>query len=152
MILNPGNWMGKGSYRAIGETVGTNFTADISLSEDEQGQLIESRIEIDGGASLDLIVWVIPDEFGTYSVNVRGAGFEVEGTAKLESVPHLGLLWSEDDSMHVAFALFSMPDSLGLRGFWRNERDTITWELALRPQQQVISGGNVVSIDVRRRH
>lgn len=151
MILSPGIWIGKGSYRAIGETVATNFKAEISLSDDEQGQLIESRVEIDGGASLELIVWVVPDEFGTYSVNVRGEGFEVEGTAKLESVPHLGLLWSEDDSMHVAFALFSMPDSLGFRGFGHYQRGTITWELALQPQQRVVSGGNVVSIDARRR-
>ena len=143
--------MGKGSYRAIGETVGTSFEADIVLSDDEQGQIIESRIEVDGGASIDLVVWVVPDEFGTYSVNVRGEGFDVEGTAKLESVPHVGLLWSEDDSLHIAFALFSMPDSLGLRGFGRNERGTITWELALQPQQRVVTGGNVVSIDERRR-
>lgn len=151
MILNAGNWVGKGSYRPIGETLGTNFTADFSLSEDEQGRLIEARVEVDGGASLDLTIWIVPDEFGTYSVTVRGSGLDVEGTAKLESIPHLGLLWSEDGRTHVAFTLFALRDSFGLRGFGRNERVTLTWELAMQPQQQALSGDNVVSIDARRR-
>ena len=96
-------------------------------------------------------MWIVPDEFGTYTVTVRGAGLDVEGTAKLESVPHLGLLWSEKGDTHVAFALFTLRDSFGLRGFARTPTVTITWELALQPQQRAVSGGNVVSFDSRRR-
>ena len=151
MILKPGNWVGKGSYRPIGETLGINFGVDFTLSEDDQGQLIEAGVEVDGGASFDLTLWIVPDEFGTYTVTVRGAGLDVEGTAKLESTPHLGLLWSEDGGTHVAFTLFTLRDAFGLRGFGRNERATVTWELALQPQQQAVSGGNIVSLDIKRR-
>ncbi|MCZ6889693.1 MAG: hypothetical protein O7H39_14485 [Gammaproteobacteria bacterium] len=151
MILKPGNWLGRGSYRSIGETLGINFEADFSVQEDDQGIMVEGTVDVAGGATIELTIWIVPDEFGTYAVSVRGSGIDVEGTAKLESIPHLGLLWSEDGETHVAFTLFALRESFGFRGFAKTTQVTITWELALKPQQNVVTGGNVVSIDARRR-
>ncbi len=151
VILDAGNWLGRGSYRSVGETLGINFEADFSLQEDDQGIMVEGTVDVAGGASIELTVWIVPDEYGTYTVSVRGSGLDVEGTAKLESIPHLGLLWSEDGDTHVAFTLFALRDAFGLRGFAKTTAVTITWELALQPQHKAVTGGNVVSIGVRRR-
>ena len=107
MILEPGHWVGRGSYRPIGETLGCGIDVDFQLREEEAGKLIEARVESQDGAALDLTVWVVADEVGTYTVAVRGGGVDVDGTAKLEAEPHLGLLWSEDGGTHITFALFA---------------------------------------------
>ena len=144
MILRPGRWLGRGSYRAIDTTQGTRFSVDLSLTEEDEGHLVEAQLEMAGQPALDLTVWIVPDEYGGYTVTVRGP-FEVDGTAKLESAPHLGLLWSEDGATHAAFALFALRDTFGLRGFARSGGNAATWELALRPQSEALAGGNVVA-------
>ena len=144
MILKAGKWLGRGSYRAIDTTQGTPFTVDAALTEEDKGQLVEAQIEVEGQPQIDLTIWIVPDEYGGYTVRVRGP-FEVDGTAKLESAPHLGLLWSEDGATHAAFTLFALRDTFGLRGFARNDGHAATWELALRPQSEAVVGGNVVT-------
>ena len=150
MILGPGRWLGRGSYRAIDTTQGTPFSVDMTLTEEEDGRLVDARLEVEGQSAIELTVWIVPDEFGGYAVTVRGP-FDVDGTAKLESAPHLGLLWSEDGATHAAFALFELRDTYGLRGFARNGGNAATWELALRPQAEALAGGNVVAFRGGRR-
>lgn len=150
MILGPGRWLGRGSYRAIDTTQGTPFSVDMTLTEEEDGRLLEALLEVEGQSAIDLTVWIVPDEYGGYTVTVRGP-FHVDGTAKLESAPHLGLLWSEDGATHAAFALFELRDTYGLRGFARNGGNAATWELALRPRSEAVAGGNVVAFRGGRR-
>ena len=150
MILDPGHWVGRGSYRPIGETLGCGIDVDFQLREEEAGKLIEGHVESQDGAALDLTVWVVADEVGTYTVSVRGGGVDVDGTAKLEAEPHLGLLWSEDGGMHITFALFAARDVIGLRGFSRAGAAVLTWEVAIYPRRNVVSGDNVVAFDTRR--
>ena len=150
MILEPGHWIGKGSYRPIGESLGCGIDVDFRLREEDAGKLIEARVESQDGTAFDLTVWVVADEVGTYTVSVRGAGVDVDGTAKLEAEPHLGLLWSEDGGTHITFALFAARDAIGLRGFSRAARAILTWEVAIYPRRSVVSGDNVVAFDVRR--
>lgn len=150
MILEPGHWVGKGSYRPIGETLGCGIDVDFQLREEDAGKLIEARVESQDGVGLDLTVWIVADEVGTYTVSVRGGGVDVDGTAKLEAEPHLGLLWSEDGGTHIAFALFEARDAIGLRGFSRAETAVLTWEVAIYPRREVVSGDNIVAFDSRR--
>ena len=150
MILGPGRWLGRGSYRAIDTTQGTPFQVDLSLTEEENGHLVKAELEVEGRPPMDVTVWIVPDEYGGYTVTVRGP-FAVDGTAKLESAPHLGLLWSDDGATHAAFTLFELRDTFGLRGFARSNGNAATWELALRPQSEALAGGNVVAFRGGRR-
>ncbi len=134
VVLQPGQWRGRGSYRPIDESLGIAFRAQIEINDDRQGLLINATLDVDGGATPSILVWIVADEFGTYTITVRGLGVDVQGTAKLESEPCLGLLWSDDGATHVAFALFALHDTHGLRGFARIGTVTWTWELALHPR------------------
>ena len=89
--------------------------------------------------------------WGTYIVDAFVRGARLDGTAKLESDPNLGLLWNTSNSIHASFTLFPVSAGVGFRGFVRERETTFTWELALKPQQTVVQGGNVVSLARRRR-
>ena len=149
MLLTAGNWTGKGSYRSIDAAVTTSFEVEFSLQEDD-GTLIKAQLEVASQAPLSFNVWIVADDCGGYSVALNGTGMSFEGTAKLDSEPHLGLLWSKTGA-HAAFAVFTLRETLGLRGFARSEGAVITWELALRPQAEAVVGGNVVAFDAGRR-
>ena len=151
LILDQGTWIGRGSYRPTDETLGINFEAKLVVTEDEQGLLVDIELEQEAGGRTEWNVWIVADEYGTYNVSARGEGLDVSGIAKLESVPHLGLLWSDDGERHVTFSIFALRDSYGIRGFLHDPSNVLTWELALQPQQQAVSGDNVVSFDRRRR-
>ena len=163
MILEPGDWLGRGSFRPTNESLGTSFRVRAKVSEDAavagRNFLVDAQLEIDGGGKRAVSAWIVADEFGTYAVTVRGDGFQVEGSAKLESEPHLALLWNESGDVHVSCALFALPDSRGLRGFAKTPKVTWTWELALRPTHLAAQApskrgkvlGNVVSLASRRK-
>ena len=139
MILEPGKWQGKGSWRPVSDSVGLRFQASIEIDHDAgtEGTIANAILQPDGGSPRAFLVYVVPDEVGTYAVTVRGDGLNVQGTAKLDSEPNLGLMWSEDGSMHVSCALFRLHDTHGVRGFARVGKDTWTWELALRPEHRL---------------
>lgn len=149
MLLTAGNWTGKGSYRAIDAAVTTGFEVEFSLQEDD-GILIKAQLEVAGQGPLSLVLWIVADDCGDYSVAVTGPGMNFEGAAKLDSEPHLGLLRSKAGA-HATFAVFTLRETLGLRGFASSEGAMITWELALRPQAEAAVGGNVVAFDSGRR-
>lgn len=167
MLLHPGRWHGRGSLRPADAALGTRFTANIEIADEAKasgadGWLLDATITVAGQAEQRLTIWIVADEVGTYAVSLRGGGLDAQGTAKLDSEPHLGLLWA-DDGAHVAFAVFALRDSHGIRGFRRQGESVWTWELALRPadqrgaRRQPTSGrlrdrvGNVVSLAARRR-
>ena len=52
MILEPGYWVGRGSYRAIDQTIGVQFEATIEVQENEQGLTAEIRAETNGKIAL----------------------------------------------------------------------------------------------------
>ena len=150
MLLAPGKWTGKGSFRPVGLASGTSFEVDFTLSEDD-GALIEAALTMQGRDPLALTVWIVADDCGGYTLSVRGAGAAYDGTAKLDSEPNVGLLRRADDAS-AAFALFTLRDgAYGLRGFAQDARGMITWELALRPIAEAAIGGNVVAFQRDRR-
>lgn len=95
-------------------------------------------------------LWVTANDVGTYDVDAQFGTWRLDGTAKLESLPNVGMLWSADRDVQVAFALFRVNNGTGLRGFSRAGSDLLTWEMALRGQQQTVSAGNVVSLQARK--
>lgn len=166
MIVAAGRWFGRGSYRASDQARGTSFRAQIEISDDlgaddafDKGYSIEATLDVQGDER-SMAVWIAADEFGTYAVSAKAPGLDVQGHAKLESEPHLGLLWSQDGLATVAFALFALPQAHGLRGYAKVDQHLWTWELALqrsqeapRPQPKGLRDriGNVVSLASRRK-
>ena len=138
MILEPGKWQGRGSYRPTDASLGLRFQAGVEVDEDRRtGSLIvNATLQAEGGSPRAIQVYVAPDDVGTYAVTAKGDGIDVQGTAKLDSEPHLGLLWSEDGTVYVTCTVFTLPDTHGVRGFARAGKDTWTWELALQPQHR----------------
>lgn len=164
MLVAAGDWLGRGSFRTTNETVGTTFRARIKISDDidigTTGYLIDVTLEIEGAGQQLLQAWIAADEFGTYAVNANGFGTKLQGIAKLESEPHLGLLNAEDGTVNVAVAVFAARESHGVRGFARTAKGTWTWELAIEPAHRRVREkpsklregiGNVVSLASRRR-
>lgn len=166
MIVAAGRWFGRGSFRAGNEARGTSFKARIEVSDNlgaddvfGKGYSIEATLDIQGDER-SIAVWIAADEFGTYAVTVKGLDLDVHGHAKLESEPHLGLLWSEDGVATVAFALFALSQAHGLRGYAKIDKHLWTWELALHRSQEAPRRqhkglrdriGNVVSLASRRK-
>ena len=112
MILGPGKWAGRGSFRPTDASLGIRFQATVDIDDHRgtEGLIVNATIQVDGevdqGGPRSILVWIVPDEVGTYSVTVKGADIDVEGTAKLDSEPHLGLLWSEDGTVYVTCTVF----------------------------------------------
>ena len=169
MLLHPGEWHGRGSLRPADAAIGTPFTARIEVTDEAKesgtaGWLLDATLDVQGQDARRLLVWVAADEVGTYAVSLRGEGMDAQGTAKLDSEPHLGLLW-DDAGAHIAFAVFVLRDSHGIRGFRRRGEEVWTWELALQPTQRRRGApqdpkdgkgikervGNVISLAARRR-
>ena len=107
--------MGRGSFRPTTESLGTVFKANIQVSDDGRSRRFarEATLAVEGSGEHSITAWIVADEYGTYAVAVRGMGLDAQGTAKLESEPHLGLLWSENGDAHVAFTLFVSHESHG---------------------------------------
>ena len=149
MILGPGKWVGRGSFRPTDASLGIRFQATVDIDDHRgtEGLIVNATIQadsgqVDGGQVDDdgprsILVWIVPDEVGTYSVTVKGADIDVEGTAKLDSEPHLGLLWSDDGTVYVTCTVFTLPETHGVRGFAKVRDTTWTWELALQPAHRV---------------
>ena len=72
---------------------------------------------------------------------------ELEGAAKLESTPHLGLLSGTKGDETLAVTLFETREAYGVRGFFRRHDDVFTFELALRAKGElaVAEKDNVIS-------
>lgn len=163
MILQPGDWRGRGSFRRTDESLTTAFRARVQVAKDPvdadgKNHIVEVELDFDGDEKRVVTVWLLADGFGTYAVSARGGGFDMAGTAKIESEPHLAMLWNDDDR-HVACSLFTLPESLGFRGFAKSKDGMWTWELALRPAHLAAQTrkplpkavGNVVSLMSRRK-
>jgi hypothetical protein len=84
-------------------------------------------------------------------IDARIGAVALDGRAKLESEPNLGLLWNEGQTQSVSVALFNTANGVACRGFWQELGKTRTWEILFRLKQQVVGGSNVVSLANRRR-
>ena len=149
MLLTPGKWTGKGSFRPVDVGSGTGIEVGFTLADDG-GELIEAALTVAGREPVELTVWIVPDDCGGYTVSLRGAGLAYDGTAKLDSEPNFGLLHDREGAS-AAFALFAAREGHGLRGFAQGAEGLITWEIALKPLAEAALGGNVVAFERRSR-
>ena len=147
MIIRPGHFFGKGTVLVDGASIGERVEVDLEITEDHGGLTLSGRLM--EGFSGDVSIRVAPDEVGTYVLDARVGAFALDGVAKLESEPNLGLLWNEGGTQSVSLTLFPTGSGVGCRGFLHEGGKTRTWEILFKLKQQVVGGSNVVSL--RRR-
>ena len=137
MLLAPGKWRGVGSFRLTTDSNTVAFAAEFTLQELEQGLDVNIDVENVTGDSTNYKAWIAPDETGMYTVSVVGNGIELEGSAKLDSAPHLALLRNESADSTLSVAVFETREAFGVRGFYTKSRDMFTFELALRSYREL---------------
>lgn len=158
MILEQGQWLGRGSVLAEGQSRGLPVACQLDIEIDDTGATLSGLWQAEGEPERDFQIRLAANEVGTYTLRVAVAGVRLEGTAKLESPPNLGLVWSEGGFLNATFALFSISRGFGFRGFIRDTVDAaaagggrvFTWEVAFSLKQEVLKGDNVVSLRRRR--
>ena len=148
MLLSKGQWIGTGSLLVEGQSLGASIEVELAVVDDDAGITLDGQLE--GEFSGQVSIRVAPDEVGTYIIDARVAGLALDGRAKLESEPHLTLLWNEAGTQSASATLFATRDGVGCRGFWREGGQSKTWEILFKLKQQVIGGDNVVSLRRRR--
>jgi hypothetical protein len=162
MLLESGRWLGRGSVLAEGQSRGQAVECELRVERDDGGLTLSGRWRGAGDPQREFVARVAGNETGTYTVALRLAGERLQGTAKLDSPPNLGLLWNDTGSVHATFALFAVSRGYGFRGFVRHGgRGRVshgdgggrlfTWEVAFTLEQEVAQGDNVVSLHRRRR-
>ena len=149
MILRKGLWSGRGSVLTEGASLGQSISLDAEIVDELDGLTITG--EISDSYNVPLSVRVAPNEVGTYVIDARLGKVALDGIAKLESEPNHALLWHESGVYSASVSFFSVSGGLGCRGFFRDEKGTLTWEMQLQPKQQAVGGANVVSLARRRR-
>ena len=150
MLLKAGQWLGRGSLLVEGASLGEPLVCDLTVEQDSTGLTVTGALELQRTPSSSVSVRVAPNEVGTYVIDARIGGFRLDGVAKLESVPNLGLLWQADGALHATFALFQVAEGYGFRGFLRERDRTLTWEVAFALKQDAIKASNVVTLRRRR--
>jgi hypothetical protein len=152
MILRPGRWTGRGSFVRQGQSLTTGMECSFEITPEDNGLTIKGTQTFpDSAHENSFSIWVTANDVGTYDVDAQFADWHLDGTAKLESLPNLGMLWSKDRDTQVAFTLFKANNGTGLRGFSRAGEDLLTWEIAMQEQHAKATGGNVISLTGRRR-
>ena len=151
MLLKQGLWLGRGSVLVDGASLGEQIQVEVEVDEDANGFTLTGFYMLKDSPQSDLSIRIAPNEVGTYSIDARVGGVALDGIAKLESVPNLGLLWNAGGTQHATFALFGVSEGYGLRGFLKEGEGTLTWEIAFSLKQDVVKGDNVISLTRRRR-
>jgi hypothetical protein len=150
VILRPGHWLGRGSLLVEGFSLGETLACDVRVESDDSGLNVTGELTRADSRAAHLSIRIVQNDVGTYTIRVQSGGEVFHGTAKLDSVPNLGLLWNDSETVYVSFALFPVRDGHGCRGFLRDGATTYTWEMAFSLKQDVIKGDNVVSLKRRR--
>jgi hypothetical protein len=132
-----------------GASLGQSISLDAEVVNELDGLTITG--EITDSYTLPISLRIAPNEVGTYVIDARLGKVALDGIAKLESEPNHALLWHESGIYSASVSLFSIGGGLGCRGFFRDEKGTITWEMQLQTKQQAVGGANVVSLARRRR-
>ena len=149
LILRKGLWSGRGSVLTEGASLGQSISLDVAVVDELDGLTIAG--EITDSYTLPLSMRIAPNEVGTYVIDARLGKVALDGIAKLESEPNHALLWHESGIYSASVSLFSIGGGLGCRGFFRDAKGTLTWEMQLQSKQQAVGGANVVSLARRRR-
>ena len=150
MNLHPGRWIGKGSLLPEGQSLGETVTCEVQVQRDDDGFTLAGSWRGASEGSREFVLRIADNEVGTYTLGMRMAGDSLQGTAKLDSPPNLGLLWNDSGSVHATFSLFPVTRGYGLRGFARDGGHVYTWEMVFSLHQETVRADNVVSLRRRR--
>ena len=150
MNLQPGRWTARGSLLAEGQSRGQALSCEVQVQRDADGHTLTGHWQLPDGAAREFALRVVANDVGTYTLGMRMAGDGLQGTAKLDSSPNLGLLWNDAGTLHATFALFPLARGFGLRGFARDGGHVYTWEMSFSLHQETVRSDNVVSLRRRR--
>jgi len=166
-MLDNGQWLGRGSVLAEGQSRGLPVECQVQVERDQTGVTLSGGWHAQGETEQPFQARLASNDVGTYTLSLYLGADRLHGTAKLDSPPNLGLLWNDAGTLHATFALFTVSRGLGFRGFLRDcgdcsdgaggagtvaERGRVfTWEVAFSLRQEVLKGDNVVSLHRRRR-
>ena len=150
MLLQAGHWLGRGSLLVEGASLGEPIECELAIEQDSSGLTLTGTLDFERPPSDPLSIRVAPDEVGTYVIDARIGSVCLDGVAKLESAPNLGLLWNAEGTLYATFALFHVAKGYGFRGFLRERDRTLTWEVAFALRQDAIKASNVVTLRRRR--
>lgn len=153
IFLENGQWLGRGSVVIEGRSRGQPVLCDVRVQRDDDGVTLTGEWCLQDQPDAAFSIRVATNDEGTYTLFMELAGDRLHGTAKLDSPPNLGLVWNDGGSVHATFALFAVSRGYGFRGFVRDASTghVYTWEVAFALKQEVVKGGNVVSLNRRRR-
>ena len=151
MLLQKGHLLGRGSDLLEGQSLGQTAECDVRIEQDTGGFTLHAELSVQDAERRDLVIRIAGNEVGTYTLRVQSGAEVLNGTAKLDSPPNLGLLWNEAENVYATFALFAISNGCGCRGFIRDGLTTFTWEIAFALQQEVVKGDNVISLNRRVR-
>lgn len=151
MLLQGGQWLGRGSLLVEGVSLGESVECDVSVQSDDGGYTITGEAVFKDMGTRKLTIRIADNDVGTYTLRVQIGSDVLGGTAKLDSPPNLGLVWNDAGTVHATFALFTISNGYGFRGFSKLPETTYTWEVAFALKQDAIGGDNVVSLTRRRR-
>lgn len=146
MIVRPGHWLGRGSLLVEGFSLGRTVECDARIEEDSGGLVVSAELSVQESPRRNLSIRVAANDVGTYTLRVQTPGEVFHGSAKLDSVPNLGLLWNDSETVYLSFALFELAQGCGCRGYLRDGETTYTWEIAFALKQHVVKGDNVISL------
>ncbi len=152
--IPPGRWIGRGSFLHRGQSLTTQIECHFDVKAESVGAHIKGTQSLrDGSHSQAFACWITANETGTYDLAVQFGPLNLTGSAKLESFPNLGVLWSKDGAMQVAFSLFELRGGRGFRGFYRSGETLLSWEMMLDQHGAVAAreSANVVSLNPRKR-
>ena len=142
MILSPDTWLGRGSWRVTTDSTGVKFECVVQIEDEGNGTSIHVNVITETDSRIKYDVWIVPDETGLYTITVNNSDLSLEGVGKLESLPHLATLRSEDGETNLVLTVFEMPEVFGTRGFYTHGKHTYTFELALRLRVKVVQENN----------
>ncbi len=144
MLLSAGHWNGKGTFWFDGESLGQVIRCKLAVTEDDVSSNIKAEIDRGDPEYSAISIEVVPNQEGTYSLQVRILGDSFLGISKLDSVPHLGLIWNEPRTLSATFTIFTVDQGLGFRGFANKDGQICTWEVVFM-QEVAARADNVLA-------
>ena len=112
-LLTPGAWIGRGSFLEKGQSLGTTIECTFDVTSEQVGTHVKGELTLrEGGTRHTFAVWITPNDTGTYDVAAQFAGANLEGTAKMESYPNLGMLWGTKDCRSRARCSICAPGAV----------------------------------------
>ena len=131
------------------------FECVVKIENVENGTSIHVNALTETDSTLNFDIWIVSDETGLYTISVSGENLSLQGIGKLESLPHLAMLESDEGEANLVAAVFEMPEVYGSRGFYKVGDHRYTFELALRARVRVVQETNenvtIIPFDPRRR-